>query len=271
MKDTLQIWYDKNSGVSIKIVDATSASQALANAHISGPASSYCLSKALAAAVLLGSESPREGESFSIQMKCSGPLGGFNVEYLPFDGTLRGYTDKKILDDFDGLGKYDEEKIIVSPRYQIMRTMQGAILSQANALSYEEYLSSSLQRRASIYLESSVSDEVRFSFLRGVMVELMPDSNLDKIPGFNGNAANSPRNILDCLGFPHAELKESRPVTFACRCSPERVSSVLASLPKEELLSMPPKIDVTCHMCGKIYTIDTLNLGGSVPINPKPN
>lgn len=257
MKDALQIWYDRKTGTMIKIVDATSASQALANGHMAGPAASYHLSKALAAAVLLGSESPEEGESFSVQMKCSGPLGGFNVEYLPYEGTLRGYTDKKILDDFDGLGRYDSEEITASPRYQITRTRQGAILSQAAISSYDDYLSDSLQRKAAVYLGSSVSDEVRFSFVRGVMVELLPDSTLGEIPVFAGNIANSPRGILESLGFPRAELKETRPVAFACRCSPDRVSGVLASLPRDELRSMPPKIDVTCHMCGKIYTVDT--------------
>ena len=35
------------------------------------------------------------------------------------------------------------------------------------------------------------------------------------------------------------------------RCSPERAAAILAALPEAERASLPPVVDVTCHMCGR--------------------
>jgi len=63
------------------------------------------------------------------------------------------------------------------------------------------------------------------------------------------------RNILKQLGLEKAELKKTTPLRFACRCSPERALSTLAALSDEERKSLPPTIDITCHMCGKTFTV----------------
>ena len=80
MQNKREEWYDKDAGVAVTIVDVKDAAQALARGHLCGPTSAYFLSKALAAAALLGSEMSQDDETLILQMKCKGPLGGFNVE-----------------------------------------------------------------------------------------------------------------------------------------------------------------------------------------------
>ena len=80
MKDCRQQWYDPDKKVVVTFADVTSAAQELARAHLSGPVSARYLTEALAAAALLGAEISSGEEVVSVQMKCTGPLGGYNVE-----------------------------------------------------------------------------------------------------------------------------------------------------------------------------------------------
>ena len=250
MKNIREEWYDKDAKVAVTIVDVTDAAQALARGHLCGPTSAYFLSKALAAAALLGGEMSEDDETLILQMKCKGPLGGFNVECTAA-GTLRGYTEKKILDDFDGMGVPDPKKAVGEKQLQVTRSVPGRILSQGISNSLDGYLAGSLQRKAVIFLEAAVSDDVEILEARGVMVEEMPDAKDTR----SGALAAASRNILGKLGLKSAELRKMTPLSFACRCSPDRAVAMLAALSPEERAALPPTIDITCHMCGRTFTV----------------
>ena len=265
MNDQREEWYDAAAKVAVTIVDVTAAAQALARGHLSGPVAAHYLTQGLAAAALLGAETGEKDETVIVQMKCTGPLGGFNVECTA-EGTLRGYTEKKTLDDFDGLGRPKDEQVLGSCQFQITRSVPGRILSQGLANSLNGYLVQSLQRRAVMALAAEVSDEVEILAARGVLVEALPDSELAKAEdgyrrleaAVNGaKLTGASRTLLARLGYPHAELKKTTPLKFACRCSPDRAAAMLAALSLEERASLPDTIDITCHMCGRIFTLRT--------------
>ena len=257
MKDCREEWYDKDAKVAVTIVDVTSAAQELARGHLAGPTSTHFLTEALASVALLGAEMSEKDETVILQMKCKGPLGGYNVECTA-EGTLRGYAEKKVLEDFDGLGKPDSKKVVGEAQIQVTRSVPGKILSQGISTSVDGYLAGSLQRKACIRTEVAVSDEVEVLEARGIMVEVLPDSargelNLSSV----SSISSSSRKILDSLGFPRAELRKTTPLKFACRCSPDRAITMLAALSEEERKALPPTIDITCHMCGKTFTVRT--------------
>ena len=257
MKDCREEWYDKDAKVAVTIVDVTSAAQELCRGHLCGPTAAHYLAEALAAAALLGAETSAEDETVIVQAKCSGPLGGYAAECTAA-GTLRGYTEKKILDDFDGLGKPNDKKVLGDVQVQVTRSVPGKILSQGIAKSLDGYLAGSLQRKACLKVEAAVSDEVEVLEARGILVEDMPDRKSGlvccKAPDLRSLAVAS-RNILKQLGLDKAELKRTTPLKFACRCSPDRAVRTLAALSEEERKALPPTIDVTCHMCGKTYAV----------------
>ena len=255
MKDCRNEWYDAEKRVSVTIVDVTGAAQDLARAHLCGPTAAHYLAKGLAAAALLGAETSEPDETVAVQMKCTGPLGGLNVECTR-EGTLRGYTEKKILDDFDGLGKPKDKAVLGDCRIQVTRAVPGRILSQGISNSLDGYLAGSLQRKATIQLEASVSDDVEILEARGVLVEELPDGANTGVLGVRFKSlAVSERNLLKQLGLEKAELKKSTPLAFKCRCSPERAAATLAALGDAERATLPPTVDITCHMCGKTYTV----------------
>lgn len=256
MKNCREEWYDKDKKVAVTIVDVTEAAQALARGHLCGPTSAYYLTKALAAVSLLGAETSEKDETVILQMKCSGPLGGFNVECTS-EGTLRGYTEKKILDAFDGLGTPKDKMVLGDKQIQITRSVPGRILSQGIAATLDGYLVGSLQRKACIYLEAAVNDEVEILVARGVLVEALPDSKAMVSAFIPEKMSVASRNILTQMGLPRAELRKTTPLTFACRCSPDRAIAMLGALSDEEKKELPPTLDITCHMCGKIFTVKT--------------
>lgn len=252
-------WYDPINKVAVTIVDVKDAATQLAKGHLSGPTATHYLAEALAGAALLGSEMSEKDESVSVQMKCTGPLGGLNVECTS-EGTLRGYTEKKILDEFDGMGKPKDKAVLGSVQLQITRSIPGHILSQGISSSFDGYLAGSLQRKACIKLEAAVNDEVEILEAKGVMVEDMPDRKGELIScrlSTLKSLAVSSRNILDSLGLKTAELKKTTPLKFACRCSPDRAIAMLGALTDEEKATLPDVIDITCHMCGRTFSVKT--------------
>ncbi len=266
MRDSREEWYDADKKVAVTIVDVTSATQALARGHLAGPTSAHYLAEALAAAALLGAETSEKDETLTLQMKCTGPLGGFNVECTAA-GTLRGYTEKKILDAFDGLGTPNAKLVLGDKQIQVTRSVPGRILSQGISNSLDGYLAGSLQRKARVFVEAAVNDEVEILEARGVLVEALPDSAWSVFEGTaswdgkdgmkKGTLGVSSRNLLNQLGLSRAELKKTTPLSFACRCSPDRAIAMLDALSEEERAALPPSLDITCHMCGRIFTIKT--------------
>lgn len=257
MKDCLEEWYDAASRVRIVLADATDAAQRLAAGHLCGPVAAHFLAEHLAAVALLASETSEPDETVILQMKCSGPLGGVTVECTAA-GTLRGYTEKKTLDDFDGLGVFDARKIVGSRQYQVTRSVPGRIISQGVATTLGGYLTQSLQRNAEIRVEAAVTDAVEVGEARGIMIEALPDSTAPRDsrllpPGLKLGIAS--RSILKKLGYPNAELKRTQPLAFACRCSPERAVAMLSALSPEERRELPSPVAVTCHMCGRTFEV----------------
>ena len=257
MKDCREEWFDAEKKVAVTIVDVTSAAQELARGHLAGPTAAHYLTEALASVALLGGEMSEKDETVILQAKCSGPLGGYNVECTAA-GTLRGYTEKKVLDGFDGLGKPKDRMVLGDQQIQVTRSVPGRILSQGISTSLDGYFAGSLQRKACLKVEAAVSDEVEILEARGVLVEDLPDAKgpmvcckTDELKSL----AVASRTVLKQLGLDKAELKRTTPLKFACRCSPDRAVAMLAALSEEERKSLPPTIDITCHMCGKTFTI----------------
>ena len=257
MKDCREEWFDAEKKVAVTIVDVTSAAQELARGHLAGPTAAHYLAEALASVALLGGEMSEKDETVILQAKCSGPLGGYNVECTAA-GTLSGYTEKKVLDGFDGLGKPKDRMVLGDQQIQVTRSVPGRILSQGISTSLDGYFAGSLQRKACLKVEAAVSDEVEILEARGVLVEDLPDAKgpmvcckTDELKSL----AVSSRNVLKQLGLDKAELKRTTPLKFACRCSPDRAVAMLAALSEEERKSLPPTIDITCHMCGKTFTV----------------
>ena len=279
MKDELIEILDSATKIAVLCADVTTAAVQLARGHLSGPTASYYLAEALAGVALLGAETAQEAETVTFRLDCPGPLEGFLVECTAA-GTLRGYTKKKILNDFDGLGAPKDAQVLGgSGTFEIIRSIPGAILSSgtvatawkegAVAAGLDAYFDQSLQRRVRTAVAASVGDDGVPLFARGLLAECPPDGDATAFAQVaavfaSGAAARAlasgtaaPRTLLKKLGLPQAEIRRTRALSFACRCSAERAAAMVAAIPPDERASLPPTLDITCHMCGRTWTVTT--------------
>ena len=279
MKDELIQILDPATKISVIAADCTTAACELSRAHLSGPTAAAYLGEALAGVALLGSEASQDDETVTFRLECPGPLEGFLVECTAA-GTLRGYTKKKILDEFDGMGAPKDAKVLgETGTFEFIRSIPGSILSSgtvatawkkyAVASGLDAYFDQSLQRRVRTAVACAAGDDAAPVYARGLLAECPPDGDAAAFAKvaevFEGGAAAkalasgsaAPRTLLAKLGLPHAEIRRTSPLSFACRCSAERAAAVLASIPPAERASLPPSLDVTCHMCGRTWTVKT--------------
>ena len=279
MKDELIEILDPASKIAVLCVDCTTAAGQLARGHLSGPTAARYLAQALAGVALLGAETSQKEETVTFRLDCPGPLEGFLVECTAA-GTLRGYTKKKILNDFDGMGTPKDVKVLgETGTFEIIRSVPGMILSSgtvatawtkdAVAAGLDAFFDQSLQRRVRTAVAAAANDDGVPVYARGLLAECAPDGDAT---GFeqvaevfaSGAAAKAlavgaaaPRTLLKKLGLPHAEIRKTSPLSYACRCSAERAAAMLAAIPPDERATLPPTLDITCHMCGRTWTIST--------------
>ena len=281
---------DPATKLSVVLCDCTAAAGALARAHLSGPTASHYLAQALAGVALLGAETSQDEETVTFRLDCPGPLGGFLVEATAA-GTLRGYTKQKILNDFDGLGAPKDAQVLgESGTFEIIRSVPGTILASGAvavgapvvgsprrgdrpgtfvARGLDAFFAQSLQRRVRTAVTAAAGDDGVPVYARGALVECPPDGDATAFETvadvFASGAVQkalasgtvSARTLLKKIGLPHAEVRRTDPLSFACRCSAERAEAMLAAIPEAERAALPPQIDVTCHMCGRTWTVST--------------
>ena len=276
---------DPATKLSVVLCDCTAAAGALARAHLSGPTASHYLAQALAGVTLLGAETSQDEETVTFRLDCPGPLGGFLVEATAA-GTLRGYTKQKILNDFDGLGAPKDAQVLgESGTFEIIRSVPGTILASGAvavgsprrgdrpgtfvARGLDAFFAQSLQRRVRTAVAAAAGDDGVPVYARGALVECPPDGDaaaFERVAAaFESGAAQkalatasvSPRTLLKKLGLPQAELRGTDPISFACRCSAARAEAMLAALPEAERAALPPQLDITCHLCGRTWTVAT--------------
>ena len=276
---------DPATKLAVVLCDCTAAACALARAHLSGPTASHYLAQALAGVSLLGAETSQDEETVTFRLDCPGPLGGFLVEATAA-GTLRGYTKLKILNDFDGLGAPKDAKVLgETGTFEIIRSVPGEILASGAvavgapgrgdrpgtfvAQGLDAFFAQSLQRRVRTAVAAAVGDDGVPLYARGVLVECPPDGDAAAFETvaevFASGAVQkalasgtvSVRTLLKKLGLPHAEVRRTDPLSFACRCSAERAVAMLAAIPEAERAALPPQLDVTCHLCGRTWTVPT--------------
>ena len=102
-----------------------------------------------------------------------------------------------------------------------------------------------------------VSTVVEVLHARGVLVEALPDSK-ESVSEFIPERFDIPSSeLLAQMGQPEAKPVKTATLRFECRCTPERAVAMLGALDEKERAELPPEIDITCHMCGRTFTVKT--------------
>jgi len=272
--DFLQKGQTVKSHIQFTAVDVTETSRILASRHLCGPTAGLALAEGLTAAALLSNQATAPDEAVSLHLLCDGPLQGLLVEALGC-GSLRGYTRRKVLNDFDGNATIESAPAFgATGQAHIIRTLPGRILNEASLaikapfcrLAVARYLNQSLQIPAAVAIRVIATPE-RLISARGWLAERMPDTDpnifirilehFDQHAVYNTLGESADMDVL-CRQFdlPDIEKMETRELRFQCRCSRERALSSFIAFKNEERQNMIASGEpqhVTCHMCGEDY------------------
>ncbi len=273
--------FSPSAKIRFVMADVTDSARELERSHLCGPTAGMIQAEALAGVALLGSELVAEAETVTMRLKVSGPVGGVLVE-ASADGSLRGYTNVKVMNDLDACEELDVSVALgEQAEMQIIRSVPGRILSSAaTTLSpasvtncIELYFRQSLQRPVLVQV-SALSYGGFLEGARALLAEKLPDGDdavFAKVSQYFKDGtlleclecAASLKTVCATVGLEDCVYAAPLPLRFACRCSEERVAGMLAALPVkdiEEMILEDRPTQIFCQMCGRGYQVGTEQL-----------
>jgi molecular chaperone Hsp33 len=273
--DTLVRAHSPSKRLKFAFADVTIAAKALEARHLSGPTAAMAVAESLVVVSLISAEARQEEEVVSLRLHVNGPIRGILVEAAS-DGSLRGFANVKVLNQYDGLpGISTDLALGSSGSAYVVSSLPGRILSRASIAAvpprsrqilarYYNY-SAQVPTGAEINVRANAGGLVH---ARGMYVQRMPDADMEAFvqalerieDGLMLQRMEEPFNgdsLGESLGLRDVTVIDSRAMQFRCRCSKKKTLAVLGSLTRGELEGMVRAGScqrVVCHMCGQEYS-----------------
>lgn len=244
--------------------------------HHTAPTASAALGRTLTAALLLGSNSIGEGQ-LSIQFLGNGPLGGIIAD-ANGQGSVRGFVYQPDVHCPLKDGKLDVGGAVGEGTMMIIRNQPGCrhshrsvspIVSGEIGEDISHHLATSEQILSALSLGVFVETDDRVTSAGGFLVQAMPgvkSATLGHVEAAISRArpvstmifeGQSPFRILrNILKDFTPTLVGEMPVCFACRCTRERVQSIIVALGEkgiEEILLEEGRVVAKCDFCAALY------------------
>ena len=260
------------------IVHSTQVVNEMRANHKTGPLETLILGQAYIAASLICSGLKGKNDRISMDIQCSGPVKGLDVEANVF-GEVRGYLKTQPIDvenpeEINNLAALFGAGFLTVTQYledapapysgQVALEHGGIAENLANYFLVSEQIPTAF--KLSVFFDER--DEVKGA--GGIFLQAMPGADPVKV----GEVEKMIRG-LDSLGelfsrgkapeeiiqdkFSNLEPKflNSSRVEFFCRCSKDKMAGYLRSLPKEEKKDMqkngPFPLEIRCHHCNSAY------------------
>ena len=260
------------------IVHSTQVVNEMRANHKTGPLETLILGQAYIAASLICSGLKGKNDRISVDIQCSGPVKGLDVEANVF-GEVRGYLKTQPIEvenpeEINNLAALFGAGFLTVTQYledapapysgQVVLEHGGIAENLANYFLVSEQIPTAF--KLSVFFDER--DEVKGA--GGIFLQAMPGADPVKV----GEVEKMIRG-LDSLGelfsrgkapeeiiqdkFSNLEPKflNSSRVEFFCRCSKDKMAGYLQSLPKDEKKDMqkngPFPLEIRCHHCNSAY------------------
>lgn len=266
----------RDGRVRVIAVRCDGVAQALMKAHAPGPTGAVGLSRASAAALLMGS-TLKGRQQVGLQFSGNGPLGEL---YAVADakGRVRATVaapkadvplNDSGVDLATGLGfgrltvirKLDED---AAPYTGVIPIVYGTV-----AQDLAEYYTTSEQLPSALALSERFGPEGIVA-AGGLLVQMLPEADDSDAAAMEAALSNLPplseflagNDTVDALIHqfdPNAEIKVRYPVEFHCPCHRERYARALITLGVDELTAMRDEMEIVeaqCHFCGRTYAFN---------------
>jgi molecular chaperone Hsp33 len=252
--------------------------------HNTSPVATAALGRLLTAGSIMGSMCKNESDVLTLQIQCSGPIGGLTVTA---DGKARakGYVNHPdIILPASDKGKLDVGKALDLGVLSVIKDigLKEPYVGQTNLVSGEiaedltYYFATSEQIPTSVALGVLMEKNNTVKHAGGFIIQMMPFAEDELITNMENRLKDfssittlldkgmTPEDMMKKL-FDGYDISFNDPVTpaYYCNCSKDRVYRAVMSIGREEIQNMiddNQPIEVNCQFCNRhyIFEIDEL-------------
>lgn len=248
--------------------------------HKTSPVATAALGRLLSAGAMMGAMQKGENDKLTLQIKCSGPIGGLTVT-ADAKANVKGFVENpEVMIPPNAAGKLDVGGALDMGVLSVIKDMglkepyvgQTHLVSGEIAEDLTYYFATSEQVNSSVALGVLMSKDNTVKQAGGFILQLMPFADEQVISKLEENISrlSSVTELLDSGHTPEMmasmifdglefEILDKFPTQFLCDCSKARVEKALISVGKKELqdmISANEPIEVKCHFCNTAYTFD---------------
>ena len=245
--------------------------------HGTSPVATAALGRLLTGGVIMGSMMKNPEDILTVQIKCSGPIGGLTVT-ADSQGGVKGYAYNPDVMLPPKNGKLDVGGALGQGVLTVIRDMgmkepySGQTILQTGEIAEDLtfYFATSEQIPSSVGLGVLMEGDNTVRCAGGFIVQVMPfveDKVLDKLEENIGKIrpvtamldnGHTPEEMLrEVLEGLDVEITDTLPARFTCNCSKQRIEKAIISIGKKEIQSLIDEgkdIEVKCHFCNTAYS-----------------
>ena len=245
--------------------------------HGTSPVATAALGRLLTGGVMMGSMMKNGEDMLTLQIKCSGQIGGLTVT-ADSQGNVKGYVHNPDVMLPPKNGKLDVGGALGQGVLTVIKDMglkepySGQTILQTGEIAEDltYYFATSEQVPSSVGLGVLMEKDNTVRCAGGFIVQVMPfiedkvleklEANIQKIQSVTSMLDNghTPEEMLgQVLEGLDLEITDTLPAGFHCNCSKERIEKAIISIGKKEIQSMiddGKEIEVKCHFCNTAYS-----------------
>lgn len=248
--------------------------------HNTSPVATAALGRLLTAGAMMGAMQKGENDKLTLQIKCSGPIGGLTVT-ADSKANVKGFVENpEVMLPPSKAGKLDVGGALDMGVLSVIKDMglkepyvgQTHLVSGEIAEDLTYYFATSEQVNSSVALGVLMDKNNTVRQAGGFILQLMPfaeeeviaklEENLKNLPSVTTmlDRGETPETMLDIVlnGLEH-EILDKIPTKFECDCSKEKVEKALISVGQKDIQEMiddGEPIEVKCHFCNTAYTFN---------------
>ena len=252
--------------------------------HNTSPVATAALGRLLTAGAMMGSMCKNDSDVITLQIQCSGPIGGLTVT-ADSKANVKGYVNNPdVMLPPSKEGKLDVGKALDLGVLTVIKDIglkepysgQTHLVSGEIAEDLTYYFAASEQIPTSVALGVLMNKDNTVRQAGGFIVQVMPFAEEETIAKLEANVqkiqsvttlleqGHTPESLLEQVldGF-DIEINDRIPTEFYCNCSKERVEKALISIGRKELNEMiqeGKEVELNCHFCNTNYTFSVEEL-----------
>ena len=245
--------------------------------HNTSPVATAALGRLLTAGAMMGAMMKGEKDILTLQIKCSGPIGGLTVT-ANAHADVKGFVEHPdVMLPPNAKGKLDVGGALGIGILNVMKDlgMKEPYVGQtelktgeiADDLTY--YFANSEQVPSSVGLGVLMEKDNTVRQAGGFIIQLMPFAEeavidklekkltaMDSVTSYLDRGFTPEQLLEELLGEFGLEVLDVMDTRFACNCSKERVEKAIVSIGRKDLNEMVQEgkpIEVKCNFCNTAY------------------